>query len=334
MTRYVDILIENYNTDEKKFELGKQKISNITFKKFKNLLKEIPIESPITNFPVKIIRKESSIRRIKDPDYSKSDREYCQVNYLASKKVFLKTTEKKVEIKELLESDLYRSEFSDLTLKQKLKAIIKISTIFYYFSIALFAYIFILLGYLTALSLFFLILWSWLVVLSIFDFIATVLELRKDIISRDKDLIYFIPIINEFKTYNFLKLFIRSAISYGALTFLLLGLLLPELRIQFEKLNIYIFFILIIILASLVLKSSSSILQKYLKQKSRKTSILRNFNKFIQETSLDWKVKQYYLKLIIEIKNRHLINIGFFSKFITILTFFLATIPPITELYF
>ena len=325
-------LIKNYNEQTHKYELGKQGIDNFTINEIKDLLKEFPIEPPISDFPAMILTSESCIKRV-SPDPPDSNKDCCKINYLATKKRFLIKSSRTKEIEELKEEYLLRKEWDELNLKKKIKLILQISTIFYYTSIVFYAIIFVFLKYLYALNVSFLILWCWVVLLSIYDLIACGAELWNDISRRDH-VIYTIPIVDEFKGYYLLRPLVRITISYGILTFLVSGLLVEELGIQFGKVDSYILYILLIILTSYVLVLSSSIFYTYFKKKNKKVSMIRNLNKFIQEKSDDWNEKQFLIRIIIELKNKRVINIGFFSKFVTILTFFLTSIPTITGLYF
>ena len=74
------------------------------------------------------------------------------------------------------------------------------------------------------------------------------------------------------------------------------------------------------------------ILKTYFGRKKERDITIENINNLIQEASVDEEDKQFLIRLVIEIRNKNLVDISIFSRLITILTFFLATIPAITGL--
>lgn len=326
----MNVLIENYNTQTGKYELGRQEFNDKDFESLKKILLNLKLEDSIPGFPVRLITENCRTKRINDPSNPKSSEKYCEISYLY-KNIHIK---KKIKVNDLSRSHYYELDFSDLTFTEKMRVIFNTSLIFLYTFILLFTYIFALIAYLrymVQISLFFLVLWFWLVGLTISDFIYSILKLR-GLKSYHKRLSYSIPLINKLKTRNLTKLYIRTTISYGALALLLLGFLLPDLRAEFEKMHILILVTLTFVLAFFVIVSTSSILNIYLLTRKKKSNLIHSLNTFLQENPIEINTELFYNKILLVLRNRSIVNIGFFSQCIAILTLLLSTIPLLTSI--
>lgn len=320
--------------DKECYELGKQKICLLSFNEIEELISKFPTESPVRSYPPVIQTINATIRKV-DQDLSNDDGVCCEIRYKAKKRRFLLKSKVTEKFNNLKEQDFERKEWDDLDWKEITKLVFKMASIFLFSLIVLAAYIFIFFQYLAMLNLFFIILWFWLVLLTFLDLIAAGIELFKDfrIRSPEYGILYKTPITSEFETFSFLRLFILSIISYGALTLLLSGFLLEGLENHLQGWEIYIFIILIPALSTFVILSSILILISYFKNHKLKGSMIRDLNKYLQEESITWIDKEFLIQIIIELKNKSIVSISFFSKFIMILTILLTTIPPISGLY-
>ncbi|MFX1499134.1 MAG: hypothetical protein ACFFBH_16580 [Promethearchaeota archaeon] len=322
--------IENYNSKTNEYELGRQEIKSLSFEDFKALLKKVPVNSPIPDLPICFINSDSIIKR--KVENQNPEKHYWHIRYRAHKKIFLKVPEITLEIEDITEDNLLRTYWDDLKFLEKIKSALKISSLFFYPLLTIASYVIILLWYYNSLNLFFLILWSWLVGLCLFDIAICIYELRENVTNNSSFGEFSIPILSNFKIYDLSQLFIRATESYGAFMFLLSVLITPELRITFFGLKMITYFILIVILTIFFITTCYLILHRYLKNRKEKRNLLHQLNNYNQKVS-NWNLRQYYLKFIIELRNTPIVSIGFFSKILMILTFFLASVPPIVDFY-
>jgi len=330
----VKILIENYNLQRDEYDIGKQEYRNTNYKEFNNYLEKIIAKPTYNYFPIRMTTEIYYLNSGGLNTYEIEPAKTPAKFNIKPIKYYGRWIDLKIRDFELKEiSDLWNLKLisESTTLKQEIRAIMRISSELFFPLIAIFSFIFTLLGFITTpLNSYFLVLWGWLIGLSFFDLGSSIINVSK---FEKKRFLFFIPILNDIEASNVTRLLIRTTAIYGAMALFYSGFLLQEVRTQFFNLNIFISFILILSLPCCVLILSFMIIQTYIERRNERNNIIQNINNIIQQETVDDNNKQFLIKLIIEIRNKHLVNVSFFSKLITILTFFLATIPAITGLY-
>lgn len=322
----IEVLIENYNRKLKKYILGKQEIVDLSIEQFETLLEDIHGKSHLEDFPIKIVAlihddKQYEIKPLKSPQkYEIQSKRYINQWYPMKKEATIN------EIRNFWSKGVG----FNLKVKQKLKAYLKMSIGFYYSIVALFAYSFIYLINLHSLYLYFLIFWNWLVFLSITDIFISILHLRW---TSKEELMYFTPIVSHYQPYNLSRFFIRATISCSAFILIVIAIIDPGLRIQFLNLFPLIQYLLPVLTLILIFVSSYTESLKYQEYKKLRNEKLRALTNFIHSEYPKENSKQFYLQFLIEAKNKPKIKIGYFSKFITVLTFIMATLPVIAGVF-
>jgi len=205
-------------------------------------------------------------------------------------------------------------------------------------------------------NLFFIIFWFWLIFLALVN-----LSYSLSFHYKKGKIEYYTPLLSHFKSYNLSGFIILLVLVIGLIYFGIIFLVLGFSGVDFvglifvgpipEYVDIFGFIIpgeWIIIGVTLaivgffiylliqilgrgypVIIAPFQIVYVYHKfNKAKKLYILHYLNKYLQQENLDWKEKNYYLQLIIEIDKIPITTIDFFTKLIALLTFLISIVPP------
>lgn len=243
-----EVLIENYNRDTKKYELGKQEKTTLNLKKLEELLRILPtkystspyvdlddpysdvfIENGITEKVVELLGESEEIydygfhARVITKDFIiwriDSDKCECLKSYykwFILKIPFFRKDEFKIE-------DLAEF-FAKQEKKKSLITLINFIVPFVFPSILLFLFFLVFNYYIYkyGFNLYFMIVWLWLVFLAIINlFYSLVFHFKKSKIE------YYTPLLSQFKPYNLsnfiILLVLCSSIIYFGILFLIFG---------------------------------------------------------------------------------------------------------------
>ena len=329
----IKLLIENYNLQKGEYEIGYQEYMNTNYSEFNSFLEKISTEPSYNHFPIIMTTEISYLKSSELNTYEIELAKTPAKFNIKPIKFYSRWIDLKIrdfELKTIEDLWSLRLTSKSITLKQEVRAISKISSILFFPIFAIFSFIFTLMGFMiTPLNSYFLVIWGWLIGLSFFELASAIINISK---FEKKRFLFFIPILNDIDARSVSRLLIRIIVIYGATALFYSGFVLPEVRTVFFNLNIIISFVLALGLPCSVIFLNYLILKTYFGRKKERDITIENINNLIQEASVDEEDKQFLIRLVIEIRNKNLVDISIFSRLITILTFFLATIPAITGL--
>ncbi len=316
--RKYKILLENYNTKTKNYELGKQEIFRISLLNLKSLLKEIPFE--FAWFPVRIITDNFIITK-----ESSEECKFISNNRLyeyESSKILINKIESELEKRDKKEQEIskspkYRSLLSDLD-KSIFLFLLPI------FSIIIFGLIE---------NIFILSITIWATIFNIYSigfFIDSCLKLKKN--PQKIKIEYANLFINMFDTENKTHLLILLSMLYLT-TFNILLYTIYFASEPFFYHFFLIFFIVNVLFDIFALFFMCISLRRIVNLiKERKSLIIQSLFQYIQMHADTWDAKNFFYQQISELEKKPNVSFGLFPKMLALFTV-IITITPLLFQY-
>jgi len=321
MEETTQILVENFNIKDLKYEFGKQNLTEVTISSLKKILKELPFGKDVL-IPPRIITDKLIIEKRGDDSY------FFRNNYKTSYFMSDKETNWEKEfgygftLQEL--EDLFKKKEESSNLK-KISLFIQ-STLDRLWILYIFFNIFFFIGQLNQelnkqnLNIVYVIFLIWINIFCVYSIgysIKKLVKLKKE--PQRIKLEYSIPFINSFETVDVSEIIIVIG------QFFLYGFT------HIYGLNFFNLFLLVVVCILLVIPLLYYKNEFYFNSKSKDLVLQRLFS--IIHNHLEGNEKQTYLQVSIVLKEKPLLSSEKIPKFFTLFSILLTFIPIISYLF-
>lgn len=315
-----EVLIKNYNIEKKVYELGRQKVKDLSRNGLVSLLNELPAFDHYLRIEIKTINID--IKKIGPNHYS----------YKLFHRNLLLTKKNNVEFQSLLEVIDKLGMFNNtIPFHKKNLSEIKFlgHKIYKYFSNLMV----IILG--IVLAVLFIFIYNGIILIKEFSFyehfyfifiiVVSIYSVGSSIIKfinrvKKRVLNYEAPIIGEFTSYNASTHILQLTTSIG-LGFFIISLL-PV--VSFEN-----FFRLIAVIILVNFPNLHDLYNNYSKSKKKKMEVLLFLSKYLQLNAINSFEENYIFSTLITLNNKKILNFTLSNKLISALVLILSILSPL-----
>lgn len=318
-----EILVENFNTETKKYELGKQQIFSASFQEIKDILTQIPSRKDnLDLIPARIVSKEHIFSKFDDSYY------YFEDNYSFS--LFITPPLYSIRVRGL---KFKMEDFDKIVTRSKKSKAVKITNIISYVIDRLwltfpFVNILLLVNIIFAeiqkgdSNLIIMSFMFWLIAFCVYSIIFSINKFKKFRKNPQKILIKFdFPLLDFFNTLDASEFTIVT----GQIALFLFAVFY-DANFSFFEISYYS-----IVSISLIFDT-----YRFIKNYKRNKNLKEVFQQLLLRkihSELKPSEKQYFLQLAVLLKNKPLISVEKIPKFFTLLSVLLTFIPIVTYFF-